>query len=57
MSADLRRDWSGLRVALIPKLIVRVRFASPAPTFPQISDTVRSGFVNAGLSQQQESDR
>jgi len=27
--ADLWRDWSGLSPALIPKLIVRVRFSSP----------------------------
>jgi len=28
---DLRPAWSGLAAALIPKLIVRVRFPSPTP--------------------------
>jgi hypothetical protein len=32
LCADLQRDWSGLPAALIPKLIVRVRFPSPALT-------------------------
>jgi hypothetical protein len=31
MGADLRQGWSGLPAAPIPKLIVRVRFSSPAP--------------------------
>ena len=30
-SADLQEHWSCLPAALIPKLIVRVRFSSPAP--------------------------
>jgi hypothetical protein len=31
MRADLRLGRSGLTVTIIPKLIVRVRFPSPAP--------------------------
>jgi hypothetical protein len=53
MRADLRQGWSGPPAALIPKLIVRVRFSSPAPRGPA---QVRSMILSPGLDRFQALD-